>query len=234
VISADHKRLFIAEADNNAVAVFDLATGKLLGRIPTDWYPTAAAEVSTQLLILSGKGHGTHAKPDGPVPTNFPFGKPLAYVLGQLNGSIRVLPSSMSADQLTAFTRRVAAANNWQERYPPRRYPPFKHVICHQENRTYDQVLGDMKEGDGDASLVYFPDITVTPNHHALARRFGLFDRFFANAEVSWQGHIWATAAYVTDYGEKVIPSGYAGKRGDMDGEEADTPERGFLWTEAR
>jgi DNA-binding beta-propeller fold protein YncE len=231
-ISADQKRLFIAEADNNAVAVFDLATGKLLGRIPTDWYPTAAAEVSTQLLILSGKGHGTHADPDGPVPTNFPFGKPLAYVLGQLNGSLRVLPSSMSAAQLTSLTRRVTAANNWQRRSAPRRYPPFKHVIyIIKENRTYDQVLGDMKEGDGDASLVYFPDITVTPNHHALARRFGLFDRFFANAEVSSQGHIWSTAAYVTDYGEKVIPSGYAGKRGEIDGEESDEPERGFLWT---
>jgi DNA-binding beta-propeller fold protein YncE len=235
VISGDRKRLFIVEADNNAVAVFDLATSKLLGRIPTDWYPTAAAEASTQLLILSGKGHGTHANPDGPVPNNFPFGKPLAYVLGQLNGSLRLVPSSMSAAQLTAFTRRVTAANNWQPQSAPRRYPPFKHVIyIIKENRTYDQVLGDVKEGDGDASLVYFPDTTVTPNHHALARRFGLFDRFFANAEVSSQGHMWSTAAYVTDYGEKVIPSGYAQKRGDMDGEDADTPERGFLWTQAR
>jgi len=88
-----------------------------------------------------------------------------------------------------------------------------------------------MKEGDGDASLVYFPDITITPNHHALARRFGLFDRFFVNAEVSSQGHIWSTAAYVTNYGEKVVPSAYAGKRADVDGEESDEPERGFLWT---
>ncbi len=236
VISADRKRLLIAEADNNAVAVFDLATGKLLGRIPTDWYPTAAAEVGAQLLILSGKGHGTHANPDGPVPlTNWPFEKPLAYALGQLNGSLRLLPSTMSAAQLTAFTQRVAAANNWQRSPAVRRYPPFKHVIyIIKENRTYDQVLGDMKEGDGDASLVYFPDITLTPNHHALARRFGLFDRFFVNAEVSSQGHIWSTAAYVTDYGEKVIPSGYAGKRGEIDGEDSDEPERGFLWTLAR
>jgi len=114
----------------------------------------------------------------------------------------------------------------------PRRYPPFRHVVyIIKENRTYDQVLGDMKEGDGDPSLVYFPDITITPNHHALARRFGLFDRFFVNAEVSSQGHIWSTAAYVTNYGEKVVPSGYAGKRADVDGEESDEPERGFLWT---
>ena len=127
----------------------------------------------------------------------------------------------MSSPPITGSTGRAA-----------RRYPPFRHVVyIIKENRTYDQVLGDMKEGDGDASLVYFPDITITPNHHALARRFGLFDRFFVNAEVSSQGHIWSTAAYVTNYGEKIVPSGYAGKRADMDGEESDEPERGFLWT---
>jgi len=235
-ISADHKRLFIAEADNNAVAVFNLTDGQLLGRIPTDWYPTAIAEVGSQILIVSGKGHGTHANPDGPVPlTNWPNEKPLAYSLGQLNGSLRLLPSSLTPAQLSAFTRRVTAANNWQQNRATRRYPPFKHVIyIIKENRTYDQVLGDLKDGDGEANLVYFPDITTTPNHHALARRFGLFDRFLVNAEVSSQGHIWSTAAYVTDYGEKIIPSAYAGKRGDIDGEDIDSPERGFLWTLAK
>lgn len=69
------------------------------------------------------------------------------------------------------------------------------------------------------------------PNHHALVRRFGLFDRFFVNAEVSSQGHIWSTAAYVTDYGKKTVPSAYAEKRVDVDGEESGEPERGFLWT---
>jgi DNA-binding beta-propeller fold protein YncE len=233
VFSSNGKRLLVAEADNNAVAVFDIATAKLLGRVPTDWYPTAIAEVRDELLVLSGKGHGTHANPDGPVPlTNWPDEKPTAYTLGQLNGSLRVLPSAIAETQLAAFTQRVVAANNWQQKKVARRYPPFRHVIyIIKENRTYDQVLGDMKEGDGDPSLVYFPDIAITPNHHALARRFGLFDRFFVNAEVSSQGHIWSTAAYVTNYGEKVVPSGYAGKRADMDGEESDEPERGFLWT---
>ena len=235
-ISADRKRLFIAEADNNAIAVFNLADGKLLGRIPTDWYPTAIAEVGLQILILSGKGHGTHANPDGPVPlTNWPDGKPLAYALGQLNGSLRLLSSNTRPAQLFAFTQRVTAANNWQQKRATRRYPPFKHVIyIIKENRTYDQVLGDLKDGDGEASLVYFPDIITTPNHHELARRFGLFDRFFVNAEVSSQGHIWSTAAYVTDYGEKTVASAYAGKRGDIDGEEIDEPEHGFLWTLAK
>jgi DNA-binding beta-propeller fold protein YncE len=232
-LTSDGKRLLVAEADNNAVAVFDVATGKLLGRFPTDWYPTAIAAVGDQLLALSGKGHGTHSNPDGPVPlTKWPDERPKAYALGQLNGTLRVLSASLLLPQLAGFTERVATANNWQRRSEARRYPPFRHVVyVIKENRTYDQVLGDMKEGDGDASLVYFPDITITPNHHALARRFGLFDRFFVNAEVSSQGHIWSTAAYVTNYGEKVVPSGYAGKRADIDGEESDEPERGFLWT---
>jgi DNA-binding beta-propeller fold protein YncE len=231
--SSDGKRLFVAEADNNAVAVFDVATGNLLGRIPTDWYPTAIAETNSELLIVSGKGRGTHANPDGPVPlTKWPDEKPRAYALGQLNGTLRMLPGSFPPPQLARFSERVAAANNWKNRRTARRYPPFRHVIyIIKENRTYDQVLGDMKEGDGDASLVYFPDIVVTPSHHALARRFGLFDRFFVNAEVSSQGHIWSTAAYVTNYGEKLVPSAYAGKRADVDGEESDEPERGFLWT---
>ncbi len=235
-ISADGKRLFIAEGDNNAVVVFDLATGRQLGRIPTDWYPTAVAEAGSQLLLLSGKGHGTHANPDGLVPiTVTQMDRPHAYTLGQLNGSLRLLPSAMSTTELSAFTERVTAANNWKQSAEARRYPPFKHVIyIIKENRTYDQVLGDLKEGDGDASLVYFPDITITPNHHELARRFGLYDRFFVNSECSSQGHIWSTAAYVTDYGEKLIPSAYAGKRGDVDGEDADEPERGFLWTLAK
>jgi len=232
-LASDGKRLLVAEADNNAIAIFDVAAGKLLGRIPTDWYPTAIAEVGNELLVLSGKGHGTHANPDGPVPlTNWPDEKPTAYALGQLNGTLRVLSASLPPPKLASFTQRVVAANNWQQQRATRRYPPFRHVVyIIKENRTYDQVLGDIKEGDGDPSLVYFPDITITPNHHALARRFGLFDRFFVNAEVSSQGHIWSTAAYVTNYGEKVVPSGYAGKRADVDGEESDEPERGFLWT---
>ncbi len=232
-LSSDGKRLLVAEADNNAIAIFDVASGSMLGRIPTDWYPTAVAESGGQLLVVSAKGLGTHANPDGPVPlTNWPDENPTGYTLGQLNGTLRLPPAVISPEQLAGFSRRVAAANHWQQRASStRRYPLFRHVIyIIKENRTYDQVLGDMKEGDGDPNLVYFGE-ALTPNHHELARRFGLFDRFFVNAEVSSQGHIWSTAAYVTNYGEKVVPSAYAGKRGDPDGEEADEPERGFLWT---
>jgi phospholipase C len=128
----------------------------------------------------------------------------------------------------------VADANGWKTTRSARRYPPFKHVVyIIKENRTYDQVLGDMPDGDGDASLVFFGD-NVSPNHHALARRFGLFDRFFTNAEVSSQGHIWSTAAYVTDYGEKLVPSVYSDRRSNIDGEDSDEPLNGFLWSMAR
>jgi len=137
-ISNDQKQLFIAEADNNALAVFDQASGKLLGRIPTDWYPTAILDTGLQLLIVSGKGYGTHANRDGPVPlTNWPQGNPRAYTLGQLNGSLRLLPSTLTPAQLTDFTQRVAVANNWQLSSSPRRYPPFKHVILHHQGESH-------------------------------------------------------------------------------------------------
>lgn len=89
-----------------------------------------------------------------------------------------------------------------------------------------------MPQGDGDESLVFFPR-AISPNHHALAERFGLFDRFFCNAEVSSQGHVWSTAAYVTDYGEKTIPSLYSERRAPIDRDDVDEPAAGYLWDAA-
>ena len=239
-LSHDESQLFVAEADNNAVAVFDVsekrsgaAASQLQGRIPADWYPTAVLDDGGQLLVLNGKGRGSHANPDGPIPGE-PLKRPLGYDLGQLSGTLRSSPDQLSSATLAGYSRRVAEANNWQAHRARKRYPPFKHVVyIIKENRTYDQVLGDLKEGDGDPALVFFGQ-AISPNHHALALRFGLFDRFFTNAEVSSQGHIWSTAAYVTDFGEKTIPSAYSDKREGVDGEEVDEPINGFLWTLAR
>ena len=238
-LSHDAARLYVAEADNNAIAVFDvseqvskraqLAAVRPMGRIPTDWYPTGLLEIDKTLMVLSGKGHGSHANPDGPTPGEA-IKRPLGYDLGQLNGSIRMCSADFSPAALAQFSRRVAEANEWNQQRASRGYPPFRHVVyIIKENRTYDQVLGDLKEGDGDPNLVFFGK-DVSPNHHALALRFGLFDRFFTNAEVSSQGHIWSTAAYVTDFGEKLIPSAYSDRRGGIDGEEIDEPIGGFLW----
>ena len=241
-LSPDGARLFVAEADNNAVAIFNAAgqpspatpeRWRPEGRIPSDWYPTALLDVGGSLLILSGKGRGSRPNPDGPTPGHA-IDRPFGYALGQLNGTLRLCPDRWRASELSMYSQRVAEANGWNDRRSARKYPPFKHVLyIIKENRTYDQVLGDLQEGDGDASLVFFGP-SVSPNHHALALRFGLFDRFFTNGEVRSQGHIWSTAAYVTDYGEKLVPSVYSDRRSDVDGDEVDEPLNGFLWHLAR
>ncbi|MGA8806706.1 MAG: bifunctional YncE family protein/alkaline phosphatase family protein [Thermoanaerobaculia bacterium] len=242
VLSRDGSRLFVAEADNNAVAVFNVATGKLLGRIPVEWYPSALALDGDDLIVVNGKGRGTRANPNRVQPLKKLPPDSRDYTLGQLDGTLMAIPVPSAMSKLASSTRRVAHANGWDTTRGARRYPPFKHVIyIIKENRTYDQVLGDMKEGDGDASLVFFPE-NVSPNHHALARRFGLFDRFFVNAEVSAQGHNWSTAAYATDYLEKTMPSAYSsrgrtydyeGTNGDRvvdDDDDVNAPANGYLW----
>ena len=241
-LSNDGSRLYVAEADNNAVAVFQLSGetsgarnarggNRLLGRIPVEWYPTALLMTQDSLFVLNGKGKGTRPNPQFPTPEK---GKPadsVDYTLGQLNGTITTLPAQLKANELRAFTKRVSQANNWdQTRRNTAKYPPFKHVIyIIKENRTYDQVLSDLPQGDGDISLLFFPR-SISPNHHALAERFGLFDRFFCNAEVSSQGHVWSTAAYVTDYGEKTIPSAYSSRRSGDDRGDVDEPASGYIW----
>ena len=244
-LSNDGLQLFVAEADNNAVAVFNLSpqtagssaargADRLSGRIPVGWYPAAVLSTGDSLFVLNGKGRGTRANPDFPMPHVELPEDATYYVLGQLNGTITALPAEIPAIELARLTKRVERANNWDK--PPAnagKYPPFKHVIyVIKENRTYDQVLGDLSQADGDSSLVFFPR-AVSPNHHAFAERFGLFDRFFCNAEVSEQGHVWSTAAYVTDYGEKTTPSTYSKRRNGADRDDVDEPASGYLWNAA-
>jgi hypothetical protein len=146
---------------------------------------------------------------------------------------------------IKSYSARVERANGWTgTSTAERRYPPIEHVIyIIRENRTYDQVLGDLPSGDGDSSLTLFPR-AITPNSHALAERFGVFDRFFVNAEVSADGHNWSTAAYGTDYLEKTVqqtysqrgrPYEYEGSRAVggkyfIDADDAVAPAQGYLW----
>jgi YVTN family beta-propeller protein len=251
-LSPDGARLFVAEADNNAVAVFDLApatSGKsgaagndaLAGRIPVGWYPSALAADGSDLIVVNGKGRGTapnvgHWQPGQPMPPHTPD-----YTLGQISGTLTVIPAVKAAGQdLDRFSSRVASANGWDAAQPEKKYPPFEHVIyIIKENRTYDQVFGDLSQADGDPSLVFFPR-PVSPNHHTLAERFGIFDRFFVNAEVSPDGHNWSMAAYVTDYSEKTIASHYSSRgrtydyqgtnRGAIPEDDVSEPSSGYLW----
>jgi YVTN family beta-propeller protein len=253
-LSADGKRLFVAEADNNDVGVFDLSAGTsgvsdgasrasdvLSGRIPMGWYTSAVAVAGDSLFVVNGKGKGTAANPTGPEPNRPSSRNPRGYTLGQTSGTVTmVAAANADAAELSGYSQRVANANGWNGTGVARHYPPIQHVIyIIKENRTYDQVLGDLASGDGDTSLVFFPR-RVSPNHHALAERFGVFDRFFVNAEVSPDGHNWSTAAYVADYSEKTIPSNYSrrGRSYDYEGTNRDAipvddvaePGSGYLW----
>jgi YVTN family beta-propeller protein len=245
-LSPDGSRLFVAEADANAVAVFDLspeASGvatargddRLAGRIPTEWYPTAILPLGDSLWVVNGKGRGAGPNPAGGQPDAPRVKGDSLYTLGQLNGTVTVLPAWPRDKSLDSLSARVAHANGWDEA-PARQahYPPFQHVIyVIKENRTFDQVLSDLPRADGDTSLLFFSR-TVAPNHHALAERFGIYDRFFVNAEVSAQGHPWSTAGYVTDFVEKTTPDVYRSRRPEPAGEgEVDDPAMGFLWNEA-
>jgi DNA-binding beta-propeller fold protein YncE len=256
-LSADGQRLFVAEADNNAVAVFELSPGssgagvgiapdRLAGRIPVQWYPTAILIHGDTLLVANGKGRGTRGNPvDGPGPGR-PGPRP-GYTLAQLSGTVSVVPlAEAAATALGQLSRRVARANSWDRVAGTPAYPPFEHVIyVIKENRTYDQVFGDLRQGDGDTTLLFFPR-PVSPNHHALAERFGIFDRFFVNAEVSGDGHNWSTAAYATDYVEKTVQLNYSDRGRSYDfegqnrgrrlapGEDAAEPANGYLWDLAK
>jgi DNA-binding beta-propeller fold protein YncE/phospholipase C len=257
-LSLDGGRLFVAEGDANAVAVFDLAPStsgvatsagddRLAGRVPTGWYPTAVVTHDDQLIVASGKGRGTRANPDGPSPVSArdrqqPAGQNTT--LSQLSGAVMIAPL-VRADGATLgrFSSRVALANGWTEpRNAARGYPPIEHVVyVVKENRTYDQVFGDLSQADGDTSLVLFPR-SITPNQHALAERFGIFDRFFVNAEVSADGHNWSMAAYTTDYVQKTVQLNYSsrGRSYDYEGtngtqsvvpdDDVNAPARGYLW----
>ena len=250
-LSADGTRLFAAEADANAIAVFDLSaatadeTGArggdgLAGRIPVGWYPTSLVVLGDTLLVANGKGSGTGPNPDGPQPGR--AHPDTSYTLGQIRGSLSIVPLARAAGMtLAALTTRVEQANGWDSVHAGGRpYPPFAHVIyVLKENRTYDQVLGDLPQADGDMSLVLFGR-AVTPNQHALAERFGIFDRFFTNAEVSADGHNWSMAAYATDYTQKTTPANYdgGGRTYDYEGENRNLipdddvaePAMGYLW----
>jgi YVTN family beta-propeller protein len=251
-LSSDGTRLYVAEADNNAVALFDLSAttsglstahsaDALIARIPVEWYPSAVAVDGADLLVVNGKGRGTAPNVGHWQPGQSRPARSRDYTLGQLSGTLSVIPTaSLESADLANLTRRVAAANGWDVARPAGKYPPFEHVIyVIKENRTYDQVLGDLPQADGDSALVFFPR-NVSPNHHALAERFGIFDRFFVNAEVSPDGHNWSTAAYVTDYAEKTIPSNYSSRgrsydyegfnRGAIPEDDVAEPSSGYLW----
>lgn len=258
-LSPDGRTLYVANADNNCLAVFDVSTpGKshAKGFIPTGWYPTSVKTIKNKVLVANGKGFSSMANPNGPQPirksddSGYQKGdskrQEVQYIGSLFKGTLSFIDQPDDA-KLERYSQQVYANSPFKQQVgkpAPRetgapipqssgQKSPIKYVFyVIKENRTYDQVLGDMKEGNGDSSLCIFPE-KVTPNHHALAREFVLLDNFYVDAEVSADGHNWSTAAYATDYTEKTWPISYGGRGGTYDYEgtrKIAYPRDGYIW----
>jgi YVTN family beta-propeller protein len=229
-LAADEKRLFVTLADLNAVAVIDLSAGQLIGFMPAGWYPTAIAVSpdDKHLLVANAKGVKVRVPNVGRDPKT---GKPAreASPLNLLEGDVQMLPVPDDAE-LSRLTQMVLTNNHLDslERANPN---PLAHLglkagrLTHilyviKENRTYDQVLGDLPQGNGDATLCIFGR-DVTPNLHALAERFVLLDNLYASGEVSGDGWVWSTQSMANPYVERNVPYNYSdrGRKFDFEGQ---------------
>lgn len=260
-VSKDGRRLFVADSSLDAIEVLDTSqqpegwkdigtkgVPSALGFIPTDWYPSALAVQGDDLIIASAKGEGS-----GP---NKEMGKTKyetkhhehPYIPTLLRGSVARLNIPSTLQRIGELTRTVEQDNLLHSDPGSIAFAsgenPIKHVIyVIKENRTYDQILGDLKVGDGDSSLTLYGS-DITPNEHKLALQFGVLDNFYDSGEVSGDGHLWSTAAITTDYNEKTWQINYRGKERTYDfqgtvGDEypldhnqpdIDDPSTGFLW----
>ncbi|NIM35909.1 MAG: beta-propeller fold lactonase family protein [Hydrotalea flava] len=260
-LSEDGHTLYVANADNNCLAVFDVAIpGKSFskGFIPVGWYPTNVKVIGKNIFVTNGKGLQSFANPLGPNPAsksesvwyhkadNTVKG-PVEYIAGMFKGSLSIIPEPDKA-LLALYSQQVyqnTPYNKYKELHAegeagnpiPAKVgdtSPIKYVFyIIKENRTYDQVLGDMPEGNGDTSLVLFGE-KITPNQHALARQFVLLDNFYCDAEVSADGHNWSLGAYANDYLEKTWPTSYGGRGGSYDAEgkrPIANNKNGFIWS---
>ena len=166
------------------------------------------------------------------------MGVPNAGFVGRMQTGTASWIEPFNDQQLDAWTQKALANSPYRDARldDPNPLPPIQHILyVVRENRTYDQVLGDLKEGNSDPSLVLFGE-NITPNLHKLAREFVLLDNFYVNSDVSADGHNWSTAAISPDYVEKLWPNKYANRRPTCDFAEQDPaslPPAGYLWTNA-
>jgi len=260
--SADGTRLFVADASLNAIAVFDTAVlakpditlpHDAIGFIPTDWYPSVLATVKDDLLIAAAKGQSTTPNGGTSELKNERRHRAHPYIGTLLYGSLARLNFRNAEKDLPNLSRRVEESNLLLSDPGKIEFRtgsnPIRHVIyILKENRTYDQVLGDLeikgvKVGNGDPSLTMY-GADVTPNLHKLALQFGVLDNFYDSGEVSGDGHDWSNAAITSDYNEKTWQIGYRGHERTYDyggtvadeiplelGEaDVDAPATGYIW----
>jgi YVTN family beta-propeller protein len=256
-LSPDQTRLFTVCSDANVVAAADISEShsRVMGFIPTGWYPTAARVLADgRLLVLNGRGLRSYPNRGLPGPVRVPAseggGGPRREYVGVLQtGTMSVIdpPTDEALDQYTRTAQRLSPYRDSSLDVQnltgdsviyskPDKPSPIEHVIyIVKENRTFDQVFGKIGKGNSDPSLTLF-DESSAPNHYKLAREFVLFDNFYVNADVSADGHNWATAGLAPDYTQRMWPNSYAQRRRHYDyegGEPANTPPAGYIWNNA-
>jgi YVTN family beta-propeller protein len=258
LLDAGRKVLLAANADNNSVAVIDIAKRSqsvVRGFLPTGWYPSSLAFARGGRSLLVGNSKGLSG-----VATPFGIGIPQARARkstgsGVVKGSVHTLtkgavtivdfPNAVRdlvrhtkqtmANSPYSDQRLAAAPKPPQPSIVPERVgagSPIKHVLyIIKENRTYDQVLGDLPQGNGDPELTLFGR-EVTPNEHKIAEEFVLFDNLYCSGEVSSDGHQWSTAAYATDWVEKNWPPSYSGRGLETPANRGfgSLPPSGYIW----
>jgi DNA-binding beta-propeller fold protein YncE len=263
-LSANEERLYVSNADNNCLAVFEVekpGQSKSLGFIPVGWYPTALKIVKGKLFVANGKGFSSFANPKGPNPiarkqtvtyqkSDNTTAAPSQYIGGLMKGTMSVFKEptlqelailSEAVYKNTPYTKEseLNAAGEKGNPIPMKvgDASPIKYVYyILKENRTYDQVLSDVAGGNGDTTLLLFGE-KYTPNQHKLVKDFVLLDNFYVDGEVSSDGHNWSTSAHATDYLEKTWPTSYGGRGGNYDGEgnrAIANPKNGFIWDYAK
>lgn len=265
-LSPDGNRLYVADASLDAVAIFrprgpaawSASPARPLGFLPTEWYPTALAASHEKLYIATAKGKGTGpnnmpqrvvAESAGQPHPHSTYVAPRTYIPTLLYGSLAVVDRASAERQLVPLTQQVMTSNLLHAAQQTIHFRngggPIRHVIyIIKENRTYDQLFGDLKAGNNDPRLTMYGR-AITPNQHKLAEQFGIIDDFYDSGEVSGDGHVWSTAGITSDYTEKTWQQGYRGNQRtyDYEGVVADAypflqgvpdvnePASGYLWT---
>ncbi len=231
-LSADGKRMYVSLGGSNAIAV--LEGDKVLGYIPTAWYPISVRCSGDNLVVACAKGIGSR-----------PTAKTTGFGVHDSVGAYQSIPLSAVSD-LTAMTARVAVNNSWTNTPAPRSNvaavplpervgepSKIEHVVyIIKENMTYDIALGDFEGANGDPSLCTFPE-NVTPNHHALARQFGVLDNFYISGTNSADGHQWVVSSVANGYTEQNYSANTRSYPYDGGDPLAFSPS-GFLWTQAK
>jgi len=233
-LSPDEKRIYVALGGANAIAVLEnRAKPNVVGYFPTAWYPISILANADQILVGCAKGIGSR-----------PASKTTGYYVHDSVGAYQAIGLDEVKD-LRAMTKRVSFNNGWtrtpgpkKDRKPvpvPERVGEpsvFTHVVyIIKENLSYDTLMGDFVGGNGDPSLCTFPE-NVSPNHHALARRFGLIDNFYISGTNSADGHQWVDSAIANDYTERNYGANERSYPYDGDDPLAFSPA-GFLWSQA-